>query len=99
MNSSYPDDILMNLNDTPIYPNEPIMDPCYGQMSQTNLGVALNPKTSTNPNDTNSDRPWFSFCMEINPSGTKTSSINESMLLKPFYRPHSHPYNILMTSL
>lgn len=90
--SNYPDDILMNPNDTPVYPTESLMDPCYGQMSQTKLGVALNPKTSMKLNDTNSDRQWFSFCIEINFSGTITSSINASMLLIPLYRPHSHPY-------
>lgn len=39
--SNYPNDILVNRNDTPIYPTEALMNPCYGQMSQTTLGVAL----------------------------------------------------------
>lgn len=39
--SNYPNDILVNRNDTRIYPTEALMNLCYGQMAQTILGVAL----------------------------------------------------------
>lgn len=39
--SNYPKDIYVNRNDTTRYPTEALMNPRYGQMSQTNFGVAL----------------------------------------------------------